>query len=216
MVPGSPWHPPPLNVASRSGTWPNGVQPSRSRVEQRAPVILGCLEPRWQEAGHGRDGPDHVWDPSTGQSVREWRVSPPGNVKIALAWSPDGERLASLNMIRGGISQDYGVTTWEVESGKAITTTTVKIMPPVSAMAWSPDGGTIATASSSQVTLWDSATGQERLSMPGGCREGTAAIAWSPDGRRIAIIDLDRLRTVVVRDAATGKEVQILQGITGW
>jgi WD40 repeat protein len=56
----------------------------------------------------------------------------------------------------------------------------------VVAVAFSPDGRTLATAAhDNTVRLWDAATGQVQRTLPGHAEE-VAAIAFSPDGGRLA------------------------------
>jgi WD40 repeat protein len=72
----------------------------------------------------------------------------------------------------------------------------------VTAVAYSPDGKRLATASTDRtVKVWDSATGQEVLSLKG----QTGSVAFSPDGKRIVTGSGDN--TVKVWDADTGQEL---------
>ncbi|MGI6414290.1 MAG: WD40 repeat domain-containing protein [Thermoguttaceae bacterium] len=80
---------------------------------------------------------------------------------------------------------------------------------PVTAVAWSPDGQCLVTASKGQwITLWNAATGQEILNIKG--HPGSmASVAWSPDGTRLASAGSDR--NVRIWDAERGQGPQVIQ-----
>jgi WD40 repeat protein len=73
---------------------------------------------------------------------------------LAVAWSPDGRRLAS-----GG--QDRQVKVFDVEDGAELLT--LPHEQQVSAVAWSPDGERLASLDlSGRVKVWDAAVGYAR------------------------------------------------------
>jgi dipeptidyl aminopeptidase/acylaminoacyl peptidase len=116
-----------------------------------------------------------------------------GEVK-AVAWSPDGKRIAS------GF-HDNTAQVWDaVGGGNAFTYKGHN--GEVKAVAWSPDGKRIASGSSDKtVQVWDAVGGGNAFTYLGHNGE-VNAVAWSPDGKRIASGSSDE--TVQVWDAVGG------------
>ena len=80
----------------------------------------------------------------------------------------------------------------------------------VKAVAFSPDGKQLVSASHDQtVRLWDAATGEQVKKLEGHSGK-VKAVAFSPNGRRLASASDDR--TVRLWDAATGEQVKKLEG----
>jgi WD40 repeat protein len=141
-----------------------------------------------------------VWDADTGQQVRALQGHTEG--VTAVAFSPDGKRLASA-------SGDQTVRLWDAERGQEVRTLQGHTLR-VTAVAFSPDGRRLASASDDRrVRVWDADKGRQVLALQGHT-ERVAAVAFSPDGKRLASASWDPAKPakrgeVKVWDAVTGK-----------
>jgi WD40 repeat protein/fibronectin type 3 domain-containing protein len=141
-----------------------------------------------------------IWDTLTGNV----RLTLSQTVPIrALAFSPDGKRLAAADA-------EAGVALIDVQSG-AVVRQLAAGQAAVNAVAFSPDGKWLATGGQdAQTRLWNPATGEEAASLPGNA--AVTALAFSPDGKRLAAVEaeagvalLDVQSGAVVRQLAAGQ-----------
>jgi serine/threonine protein kinase len=125
-----------------------------------------------------------------------------GEVK-AVAWSPDGTRIASG-------SADKTVQVWDATTGDHVVTYSGHSAE-VKAVAWSPrDGQHIASGGlDTTVQVWDAITGSTILTYTGHSQV-VRTVAWSPNGTRIASASEDK--TVQVWDAITGSTILTYRG----
>jgi WD40 repeat protein len=142
-----------------------------------------------------------ILDGGSGQRLRSWNARSRSGT---LAWSSDGQRIA--------IAAEKTVQVWEEASGRLIHTLQGHT-DKVRALAWSPDGKTIASASGGDKTvrLWDASAGKPIHSFDGG---DCIALSWSPDGKSLASSEWENVR---VWDIAAKKLQLRCSGVfVGW
>jgi WD40 repeat protein len=141
-----------------------------------------------------------VWDAATGQLIRSLHGHT--DAVRSVAFSPDGERLAS-------VSEDSTVKLWDVATG-GLTLTLQGHTGFVRSVAFSPDGKRLAGASHDQtVKVWDAQTGRLTRSLHGHT-DAVESVAFSPDGKRLASASWDH--TVKVWDVQTGQVDRTFKG----
>jgi WD40 repeat protein/tRNA A-37 threonylcarbamoyl transferase component Bud32 len=125
---------------------------------------------------------------------------------VAVAWSPDGNRLASASADDDG---GGAAKVWDAATDKELLG--INQNQAVRGVAWSPDGNRFVTASDRMVTLWDARTGKDVLKI--GHEQAVTCVAFSADGRRVATGGEDE--AVGVWDASDGKKQLLLRGHKG-
>jgi WD40 repeat protein len=134
-----------------------------------------------------------VWDCASGRELT--RLKREGDRLSGLALSPDGIRLATLELRNG----DPSLHLLDVATGKDLPEYPMKPdgngFQPNKGMAFSPDGKTLLASDA----LWEVATGRRLREF-----DSLSALAWAPDGRTFA----SGTRLI---DPATGAERKLPQ-----
>ncbi len=164
------------------------------------------------------DGRVQLWNPATGQLVTKLTAhasSPKGGV-TAVAFSPDGSQLATAGLDK----HRETVRLWNPATGQLVATLTGRAnqmpplwaSPPVTAVAFAPDGSLLAVVrigKEDMVRLWNPASRQ--VATLTGHTDGVRALAFAPDGSLLATGSKDT--TVRLWNPASGQLMTIL---TGW
>ncbi|QEH35647.1 Serine/threonine-protein kinase PrkC [Aquisphaera giovannonii] len=138
----------------------------------------------------------------------------PGAAINAVAFSPDGRRLAIASgnpwSIPGGTG-DLAVR--DVATGREVFAHR-GLAGGIRAVAYSPDGRWLATGHAATLTVWDALTGKERYHTTDPGHFALLSLAYSPDGRRIIAgygsfdkYTIGYAGYARLRDAATGDEL---------
>jgi RNA polymerase sigma factor (sigma-70 family) len=126
---------------------------------------------------HNIDSRIALWDVASGRELRQWTWN--GDGTLAVAFSPDGRRLATTG---GGPAAHV----WDVATGRELRRLKLGRGPIATGLAFSPDGRTVALASGpSDALVWELASGQVRRRLAGHL-DAVNALAFSPDGRTLA------------------------------
>ncbi len=161
-------------------------------------------------AAIGTDGKARLWKVASQQETGTAVTVGPDASQDALAFSPDGKTFATVGA--NGTAALWSVAT-QRRTGALMTggaPGSSGVPPPggspVAAVAFSPDGTTLATAGAGgSIRLWDAATQQE-IGTPMTAGPGPVyALAFSPDGATLASAGGDG--SARLWDAATQQEI---------
>lgn len=162
-----------------------------------------------------------LWDADTYEH-RVTLVGHAGNTKV-LAFSPDGKTLASgasSSSTNQNVNQDVEGTeapeeidsfirVWDVATGQR-EMTLAGHTGWIADLAFSPDGSTLASASTDgSVRLWEAATGHQKMTLTGHTDQ-VVSVAFSADSKRLASWGNDK--TVRLWDVHTGEQKLAIEG----
>ncbi len=152
-------------------------------------------------ASSGNDSRLRLWEAHTGNHILTLRGG-----GSAVAFSPDGKLIASEY---GGDTIISTIGLWDVHTGE-LRHVLSKHHSPLTCMAFSPDGNTLASGSrDSEIILWDIPTAKRRLSITTQHTDSVYSVAFSPDGETLASGSFDQ--TLRLWDPQTGKRKAVLQ-----
>ncbi len=168
-------------------------------------VSAAVFSPSGKEIATGsEDGTVRIWDVASGKEVRQM----PGHdyePALSVSYSPDGRTIAA------GYSINH-VREWDAATGQqllAFNTTQEPSLKGVvqllAAVAFSPDGKDLLTATNNTAQLWDARTGKELRRFVGHTYP-IRCVAFSPDGTRVLTGSSDPIARLWNR--ATGQQIR--------
>lgn len=134
-----------------------------------------------------------------------------------MLFAPDGTTLATT-WLTGGSGV---VMLWQVSSGKPLGRLAMPVNSLIVALAFSPDGRTLAVLNrptaypqdANTVILWETATGKERARLKVARAYDSAALAFARDGRTLAVSGADNI--IRLWEVRTGKALGQFSGHQG-
>jgi WD40 repeat protein len=178
----------PVEKATLVELWDAAMLREVKRLEELEENVQAlAFSPDGKElAAVSMDEPVHRWEVATGKGLP---LKEGLRGVTALVYSPEGRYLAA------GFGGSRSVVLWDVKTGARITEFDAEGSA-IAALAFSPDGATIATAhADGKARLWEVRTGKERGKFEGHIGSLTG-VCFSADGRLLATTANDQTALV--------------------
>jgi WD40 repeat protein len=181
---------------TRYGLLQSLAQPVRGMLTAQSGVVTAlAYSPDGTTVAAGyQDGTIRLWDVASHRLIgaATWGAAP-----LALAFTSGGRVLQ--------VADDVAVGTWNLSNGARITALPLTGASGGTAVAFSPDGTTLATGDANgNIRVWSTATRQETGAPMSSDTQPVDAVAFSPDGTLVAAASSDG--NVQMWSAATQQE----------
>jgi WD40 repeat protein len=155
-----------------------------------------------QLASSSADGSVRIWNAQTGDLAHH--LEGHADRVYSIGWFPDGRYITST-------ARDKTIRTWDITASiHSVINVEDKT---VYAVAWSPNGDTLASASHANVIWLANPKSEEIRQKLEGHQAAVYSLTWSPDGKQLASGSADK--TIRIWDSVDGRSHHILEGHTG-
>ena len=155
-----------------------------------------------------------IWDASTGAVLHN--LNREDGTISAVAWSPDGKWVAAGRWFTRTYRSHIAINVWDGDTGQRLHNLSGPLSNwegandvPTRALAFSPDGGTLAAGHRHAISLHEMTTGRRLATIRGQGAIGRV-VAFSPDGRHILTSGVHRDSPIQVFDVANALYVRSL------
>jgi len=155
-----------------------------------------------------RDSPGlvRIWDVATRKIVSSFQDQK--GIVLALAFSPDGQRIASSS-----INPDNSFAVWDVKTGRVLQRVAGH-KSHIHRLRFSPDAKILASGDTDGIVkFWDGSSLAETRSISAHSAAPVTGLSFSPSGSRLATAGEDGL--IRVWETATGSKLLELEGHAG-
>ncbi|MBC7930343.1 MAG: caspase family protein [Rubrivivax sp.] len=192
---------------------PNGTQTMPYTVEHGVinhGYVMNARAAAWETGPFEGDPANTTWltvwsaDPKTKNKRFQIDTDEAYNDPSYFTLSPDGRKALVATSNAGGNLTHTSIKVWDADQKRAL----FRLAAPgfrAYALAWSPDGRTLATGADDGTTvLWDASNGKQ-LRRLAGQRDAVGTVEFSPDSRLLLTACADGFTRVF--DVATGAEL---------
>jgi WD40 repeat protein len=185
----------------------DGATKALAEAAASQPTLLFSPDHRWLIEPQD-DGDAIIW--SVAGAVPVSRFQPQGGASTAIAWKPDNQLSVPVDGALKSLAPK-----WTLERKLGTGAAKSPIVDRVNALAFSPDGRTLAVGSGEpsrggDISFWEVASGKRTRNLKDRHSDTVLGLDFSPDGKLIASAGADR--QLRVSEVSSGRQLKVFEG----